>query len=67
MARRLLARRTLAQRGNWRDTMVKEIRIYVEGGARGSNKDSTNALRKGFNAFFKEIIVMHEVRIFVGK
>lgn len=36
--------------------MVKEIRVYVEGGARGSNKDSTTALRKGFNAFFKDII-----------
>lgn len=36
--------------------MVKEIRVYVEGGAKGSNKDSTIMLRKGFNAFFKEII-----------
>lgn len=33
--------------------MVKEIRLYVEG---GGNKNSRNELRKGFNSFFSELI-----------
>jgi len=33
--------------------MVKEIRLYVEG---GGNKDSRNELRKAFNSFFSELV-----------
>jgi hypothetical protein len=36
--------------------MVKKIHLFIEGGAKGSNKDITNDLRKGFSTFFKEII-----------
>ena len=32
--------------------MVKEIRLYVEG---GGNKDSRNELRKAFNSYFREL------------
>jgi hypothetical protein len=33
--------------------MVKEIRIYVEG---GGNRDSRNELRKAFSSFFSELV-----------
>lgn len=36
--------------------MVKEIRIYVEGG--GNGKETKASIRKGFSAFFKDIVQM---------
>lgn len=35
--------------------MVKEIRIYVEGGGKGTDRFATIKLREGFRAFFKEL------------
>ena len=35
--------------------MVKEIKLYVEGGGKGSHKRATIKLQQGFDAFFKEI------------
>ncbi|NES99663.1 MAG: DUF4276 family protein [Sphaerospermopsis sp. SIO1G1] len=34
--------------------MVKEIRIYIEGG--GDSKNQKSSLRKGFSHFFKELV-----------
>jgi hypothetical protein len=34
--------------------MVKEIRIYIEGG--GERKDTKASLRQGFSSFFKELV-----------
>lgn len=34
--------------------MVKEIRIYIEGG--GEGKDTKASLRQGFSSFFKELV-----------
>lgn len=35
--------------------MVKEIRIYIEGGGKGRNKATTVTFNKGFNAFLWEL------------
>jgi hypothetical protein len=40
--------------GDWRHSVVGEIRIYVEGG--GDSKDTKAFLREGFSTFFKELV-----------
>ena len=35
--------------------MVKEIKLYVEGGGKGSHKFATIKMQQGFGAFFKEL------------
>lgn len=35
--------------------MVKEIKLYVEGGGKGSNKRATIKLQQGFDAFLQEL------------
>jgi len=34
---------------------VKEIKLYVEGGGRGTNKNATIKLQQGFDAFLREL------------
>jgi len=34
--------------------LVKEIKLYVEGGGRGTNKNATIKLQQGFDAFLRE-------------
>lgn len=36
--------------------MVKEIQIYIEGGAKGQDRASSVELRKGFSTFFAELV-----------
>ena len=36
--------------------MVKEVQIYIEGGARGQDRASSVELRKGFSTFFGELV-----------
>ncbi len=36
--------------------MVKEIQIYIEGGAKGQDRASSVELRKGFSTFFGELV-----------
>lgn len=45
----------MAERRNRRKALVKEIKLYVEGGGKGSHKRATIKLQQGFDAFFKEI------------
>ena len=35
--------------------MVREIKLYVEGGGRGTNKNATIKLQQGFDAFLREL------------
>ena len=36
--------------------MVKEIQIYIEGGAKGQDRASSVELRRGFSVFFNELV-----------
>ncbi|MBC7908942.1 MAG: DUF4276 family protein [Pyrinomonadaceae bacterium] len=38
--------------------MVNEIRIYIEGGAKGNNKHAEIEVRRGFNSFFRDLIAV---------
>ncbi|GAB4211680.1 MAG: hypothetical protein OHK0022_46530 [Roseiflexaceae bacterium] len=39
--------------------MVREIRIYVEG---GGDRDADTAIREGFRSFFREIVELVRIR-----
>jgi hypothetical protein len=43
----------MANGGNWGDEVVKEIRIYAEGG--GDGKDQKARIREGFSSFLNEL------------
>src|SRR6266480_6551154 len=54
MALQILAWRIVANGGNRGNSVVGEIRIYVEGG--GDSKDSKAAVRQGFRLFFDQLV-----------